>query len=143
MGAKNLILENMCVLSRLSCVRLFVTLGLQPARFLCPWDSAGKDVGVGCHNLLQGSFPTQELNPYLLCLLHWQVDSLPLVPPGKTLRKWEHSKQFADNRITFTFHFHALDKEMATHSSVLAWRIPGMGNLVCCRLWGRTESDTT
>ena len=29
--------------------------------------------------------------------------------------------------FTFTFHFHALGKEMATHSSVLAWRIPGMG----------------
>ena len=29
--------------------------------------------------------------------------------------------------FTFTFHFHALEKEMATHSSVLAWKIPGMG----------------
>ena len=29
--------------------------------------------------------------------------------------------------LTFTFHFHALEREMATHSSVLAWRIPGMG----------------
>ena len=29
--------------------------------------------------------------------------------------------------FTFTFHFHALEKEMETHSSVLAWRIPGMG----------------
>ena len=29
--------------------------------------------------------------------------------------------------FTFTFHFHALEKEMATHSSVLAWRTPGMG----------------
>ena len=29
--------------------------------------------------------------------------------------------------FNFTFHFHALEKEMATHSSVLAWRIPGMG----------------
>ena len=29
--------------------------------------------------------------------------------------------------FTFTFPFHALEKEMATHSSVLAWRIPGMG----------------
>ena len=29
--------------------------------------------------------------------------------------------------FTFTFHFHALEKEMATHSSVLAWRIPGKG----------------
>ena len=29
--------------------------------------------------------------------------------------------------FTFTFHFHALEKEMATHSSILAWKIPGMG----------------
>ena len=43
----------------------------------------------------------------------------------------------------FTFRFHALEKEMATHSSVLAWRIPGGGSLVGCRLWGLTESDTT
>ena len=39
--------------------------------------------GVGCHALLQGIFPTQGSNPPLLCLLHWQVVSLPLVPPGK------------------------------------------------------------
>ena len=31
--------------------------------------------------------------------------------------------------FTFTFHFHALEKEMATHSSLLAWRIPRMGEL--------------
>ena len=30
-------------------------------------------------------------------------------------------------RLTFTFHFHALEKDMSTHSSVLAWRIPGTG----------------
>ena len=47
------------------------------------------------------------------------------------------------NDFALTFHFHALEKEMATHSSVLAWRIPGRGSLVGCRLWGRTESDTT
>ena len=45
--------------------------------------------------------------------------------------------------FTFTFHFHALEKEMATHSRVLAWRIQGWGSLVGCRLWGRTESDMT
>ena len=45
--------------------------------------------------------------------------------------------------FTFTFHFHALEKEMATHSSVLAWRIQGWGSLVGCHLWGCTESDTT
>ena len=45
--------------------------------------------------------------------------------------------------FTFTFHFHALEKQMAAHSSVLAWRIPGMGSLVGCRLRGRTELNTT
>ena len=45
--------------------------------------------------------------------------------------------------FTFTFHFPALGKEMAPHSSVLAWRILGTGSLVGCRLWGRTELDTT
>ena len=45
--------------------------------------------------------------------------------------------------FTFTFHFHALEKEMATHSSVLAWRIPRTGSLVGCCLWVCTESDTT
>ena len=43
--------------------------------------------------------------------------------------------------FTFTFHFHALEKEMATHSSVLAWRIPGMGEPG--ELRGCTESDMT
>ena len=37
-----------------------------------------------CH-VLQGIFPTQGLNPCLLCLLHWQEDSLPLAPPGKLM----------------------------------------------------------
>ena len=32
------------------------------------------------------------------------------------------------SNFTFTFHFHALENEMATHSSVLAWRIPGTGD---------------
>ena len=45
--------------------------------------------------------------------------------------------------FTFPFHFHALEKEMATHSSVLAWRIPGTAEPGGCRLWGLTESDTT
>ena len=47
------------------------------------------------------------------------------------------------NDFTLTFQFHALEKEMATHSSVLAWRIPGMGEPSGLRLWGHTESDMT
>ena len=39
---------------------------LQPARLLCPWDSSGKNTGIGCHAFLQGTFPTQESNQPLL-----------------------------------------------------------------------------
>ena len=57
-----------------------------PARLLCPWDSLGNNTGVGCHALLQGIFLTQGLNPGLLCLQHWQTCSLPLAPPGKSVK---------------------------------------------------------
>ena len=43
----------------------------------------------------------------------------------------------------FTFHFHALEKEMATHPMFLPGESQGRGSLVGCRLWGHTESDTT
>ena len=47
-------------------------------RLLCPWDSPGKNIGVGCHFLLQGIFPTQGSNTCLPCLLLWSMDSLLL-----------------------------------------------------------------
>ena len=56
----------------------------------------------------------------------------------RVAKSWTRLSDF-----TFTFLFHALEKEMATHSNVLAWRILGRGSLVGCCLWGRTESDTT
>ena len=59
--------------------------GLYPARLLCPWDSPGKNTGVGCHALLQGIFPTQGSNPCLLSHLQWQAGSLPITPPGKPM----------------------------------------------------------
>ena len=49
--------------------------------------------------------------------------------------------QTQQSDFTFTFHFHALEKEMATYSSILAWRIPGMGKPGGLPSWGRTESD--
>ena len=45
--------------------------------------------------------------------------------------------------FTFIFHFHALEKEMATHSSVLAWRIPGTGEPDGLPSMGSHKSDTT
>ena len=52
---------------------------------------------------------------------------------------WGRKELDATERL----HFHALEKEMATHSSVLAWRIPGMGEPGGLPSTGRTESDTT
>ena len=49
----------------------------------------------------------------------WMEEPGRLLSMG-SLRCWTRLSDF-----TFTFHFHALEKEMATHSSVLAWRIPG------------------
>ena len=60
----------------------------------------------------------------------------PVLLPGESRgqrRAWwaaVHGVTRSQTRLsdfTFTFHLHALEKEMATHSSVLAWRIPGMG----------------
>ena len=62
-----------------------------PPGSFCPWDSPGKNTGVRYHFLLQGFFPTQGLNPYLL---YWQADSLPLN---------HHGSPSQDQSITILF----------------------------------------
>ena len=52
----------------------------------------------------------------------WTEEPGGLQSMGWVAKSWARLSDF-----TFTFHFHALEKEMATHSSVLAWRIPGTG----------------
>ena len=47
------------------------------------------------------------------------------------------------SNFTFTFHFRALEKEMATTPVFLPGESQGRGSLVGCGLWGHTESDTT
>ena len=47
--------------------------------------------------------------------------------PGQAAVHWVAKSRTRLSDCTFTFHFHALEKEMATHSSVLAWKIPGTG----------------
>ena len=48
-----------------SCLTLCDPYRLYPTRLLCPWDSPGKNIGVGCRALLQRIFPTHESNPRL------------------------------------------------------------------------------
>ena len=80
--------------SGFSCVWLFATLWTIAHQTLCPWDSPGKHTDVGCH-----FFPAQGSNPCLLCLLHWQADSLPLMPPGNPQCKMGTSKRKDRNMI--------------------------------------------
>ena len=56
--------------------------GLKPTRLLHPWNSPGKNTGMGCYHLLQGIFLTQGLKPGSSTL---QADSLPSEPPGSIL----------------------------------------------------------
>ena len=65
----------------------------QPTRLPRPWDSPGKNTGVGCHLLLQ----TQGSNP---CLLHWQAESLPLSHQGNpTVEYYSAIKKEQKNTI--------------------------------------------
>ena len=63
--------SHKCVCVSCSVMRnSFQSHDLQPTRLLCPWNFSGNNTGVGSHSLLQGIFPTQELHPCLLHLLH-------------------------------------------------------------------------
>ena len=57
--------------------------------------------------------------------LAWQIPWME--EPGRLQSMGSQNSQRRLSDFTFTFHFHALEKEMATHSSVLACKIPGMG----------------
>ena len=70
-----------------------------PARLLSPWDFPGKTIGVGCHLLLQGIFPTQGSNPGLL---HCR-QTLPSEPPGKPTKYTPVIKIQQENRGPRTF----------------------------------------
>ena len=75
-----------CGYAKYFVVAYFLSLTLwdlmdcSPPCSFCLWDFPGKNTGVGCHFLLHGIFLTQGSN---LCLLHWQVGSLPLSYQGR------------------------------------------------------------
>ena len=83
---------------------------------LTRWTFVGKERSL-LFNMLSG----------LVMRRQWQPT--PLLLPGEShgQRSLVGYSPWKLSDFTFTFHFHTLEKEMATHSSVLAWRIPGMG----------------
>ena len=79
-----LVRSLLCVcLSHFSHFRLFATIWTVVHQSPLSVRFSRQDYGMGCHALLQGIFPTQGSNQYLLRLLHWLAGSLPLAPPGK------------------------------------------------------------
>ena len=69
--------------------------------------------------------------------LAWKIPWME--EPGRL----QSTELWKESDMTKWLHFHALEKEMATHSSVPAGESQGRRSLVGCHLWGRTESDTT
>ena len=104
--------------------------------------SPGKNTGVGCHALLQGIFPTQGSNPHLLCVLHWQAGLYHKSHLGRhptPLVVTSFSEQYFLTPVILLTGLprcaalktqpatagdagrkDSLQKEMATHSSILA-----------------------
>ena len=74
---------SVCMLGYISRVWLFSTPWTVAHQTVCPWDSLGKNTGLGTHSLLQGIFPTQGSHPHLWVLCIWQAGSLPVVPTRK------------------------------------------------------------
>ena len=86
--------------------------GLQPCRLLCPWDSLGKNTGVGCHDLLQKIFPTQGSNPGLLYL--------PFEPPEKGILLGQILK-IIRTRSSFLCLFHFLPSGIGMSITIIIY----------------------
>ena len=79
-----------------SCATLCDPMDYSPAKWLCPWSFQGKNTGVGCHILLQGIFPTQELNLGLPCFLHCKQILYPLSHGGSPKNPMNSMKRQKD-----------------------------------------------
>ena len=73
---------NRAVCDAQLCLTLCNPMDCSPSGSSC-MEFSRQRYRIGCHSLLQGIFLTKGSNLHLLPLLHWQADSLPLVPPGQ------------------------------------------------------------
>ena len=99
------------------------------SRFLCPWDSPGKDTGVDCHSFLQGIFQTQESN---LSLLHWQVDSLPLSHQGSLLTELLFGNWLNYYLVIESESLSVVPVSLQLHGPYSPWNSPGQKTGVGC-----------
>ena len=127
----------MCVKWGVSCSVESDSLGpyvLQSARLLCPWNSPGKNTGVGCHFFLQGIFPTQVSN---LCLISPALAGrfLTTVPAGKHINKLKPAPNALGHRRNNT----QLRKWQPT-AVFLPGKSHGQRNLAAYSPWSPKES---
>ena len=133
--------ESCMLLSHFNHVRLCATPWTAAHQAPRPWDSPGKNTGVGSHRLFQGIFPTQESNPGLLhcrwILYHLTYQENPiililgiivyvacfyfLICGGSEVKA---STSNVGDSGSMPGSGNPLEKGIATHSSILAWRIP-------------------
>ena len=142
----------------------------QPTRLPRPWDSPGKNTGVGCHFLLQCMKVKSESEVTQSCptlcdpmdcslsgssvhgifqarILEWCAIAFSeaLLRPRASLvaQRLKCLPPMWETRVRSLDREDPLEKEMAIHSSILAWRIHGRRSLVGYSPWGRKELDTT
>ena len=106
--------------------------GSYPIRLLYPWDSPGKNTGVGCHAPLQGIFLSQGLNLCLVCLAvagrfftahaTWEGPYILVDTAIRTLRPFGMNSAM-NMEMSKT---QPPEKAMAPHSRTLAWKLPWM-----------------
>ena len=119
------ILAVLCLADQ-SCPTLWDPMDCSPPGSSVNGNSPGKDTrvvchallqgtGTGCYFLLQGIFPNQGSNPHLLCLLHWQADSLPLCHLGSP-KRWPTANSF------LACYFHNLVESRGPHKNT-RWAI--------------------
>ena len=121
------ILKEMGIPDHLTCLLRYLYAGqeamVRTGHGTTDWFQIGKGIRQGCilspclFNLYANGNPLQYS-----CLENPMDGGAWWATVHEVARSWTQLNDF-----TFTFHFHALEKEMATHSSFLAWRIPGTG----------------
>ena len=121
-----------CMLSCFSCVWLFAILWTVALRLLCHGILQARLLEWVSIPSSRGIFPTQGLNPHILCLLHWQEGSLLLVPPGNT----RLNKLVC---IYFTGYHGAIKIMLLIYLTNFHWHIVALKCCVCRTPYPRAE----